>query len=70
MNQPPIRRGSTGAHPRSAGKHYAKQAPGMLLVTHDMGVVARLADDVAVMSHGKIVEQGDVETLFNAPNMR
>ncbi len=39
----------------------------MLLVTHDMGVVARLADDVAVMSHGKIVEQGDVETLFNAP---
>ena len=44
-----------------------KQAPGMLLVTHDMGVVARLADDVAVMSHGKIVEQGDVETLFNAP---
>ena len=38
-----------------------------LLVTHDMGVVARLADDVAVMSHGKIVEQGDVETLFNAP---
>lgn len=55
------------AHPRSAGKHYAKQAPGMLLVTHDMGVVARLADDVAVMSDGKIVEQGDVETLFNAP---
>ena len=44
-----------------------KQAPGMLLVTHDMGVVARLADDVAVMSHGKIVEQGNVETLFNAP---
>ena len=44
-----------------------KQAPGMLLVTHDMGVVARLADDVAVMSQGKIVEQGDVETLFNAP---
>ena len=44
-----------------------KQAPGMLLVTHDMGVVARLADGVAVMSQGKIVEQGDVETLFNAP---
>lgn len=43
------------------------RAPGMLLVTHDMGVVARLADDVAVMAHGKIVEQGDVETLFRAP---
>ncbi|UQC71086.1 nickel import ATP-binding protein NikD [Lelliottia sp. AC1] len=43
------------------------RAPGMLLVTHDMGVVARLADDVAVMDNGVIVEQGDVETLFRAP---
>lgn len=43
------------------------RSPGMLLVTHDMGVVARLADDVAVMDNGNIVEQGDVETLFNAP---
>ncbi|WET40881.1 nickel import ATP-binding protein NikD [Citrobacter enshiensis] len=44
-----------------------RRAPGMLLVTHDMGVVARLADDVAVMDNGNIVEQGDVETVFNAP---
>ncbi|HFZ8994656.1 TPA: nickel import ATP-binding protein NikD [Citrobacter freundii] len=44
-----------------------KSAPGMLLVTHDMGVVARLADSVAVMDKGHIVEQGDVETLFHAP---
>lgn len=43
------------------------RAPGMLLVTHDMGVVARLADDVAVMNNGEIVEQGDVETLFRTP---
>jgi len=43
------------------------RAPGMLLVTHDMGVVARLADDVAVMANGVIVEQGDVESLFHAP---
>ncbi|HCD1253590.1 nickel import ATP-binding protein NikD [Citrobacter sp. ANG330] len=43
------------------------RAPGMLLVTHDMGVVARLADDVAVMDNGNIVEQGDVETLFHSP---
>jgi nickel import ATP-binding protein NikD len=41
--------------------------PGMLLVTHDMGVVARLADDVAVMDNGNIIEQGDVETLFRSP---
>ncbi|EPF6158348.1 nickel import ATP-binding protein NikD [Citrobacter sedlakii] len=45
----------------------AERAPGMLLVTHDMGVVARLADDVAVMDNGRIVEQGEVETLFHAP---
>ncbi|MTH45434.1 nickel import ATP-binding protein NikD [Intestinirhabdus alba] len=44
-----------------------RHAPGMLLVTHDMGVVARLADDVAVMDNGRIVEQGEVETLFHAP---
>lgn len=43
------------------------RGPGMLLVTHDMGVVARLADDVAVMDSGSIVEQGDVESLFRAP---
>ncbi|ABP60516.1 nickel import ATP-binding protein NikD [Enterobacter sp. 638] len=46
------------------------RAPGMLLVTHDMGVVARLADDVAVMDHGVIVEQGDVEAVFHAPQHR
>ncbi|ANG92656.1 nickel import ATP-binding protein NikD [Lelliottia amnigena] len=43
------------------------RAPGILLVTHDMGVAARLADDVAVMDEGKIIEQGDVETIFRTP---
>ncbi|WP_446030226.1 nickel import ATP-binding protein NikD [Lelliottia amnigena] len=43
------------------------RAPGMLLVTHDMGVVARLADEVAVMDDGVIVEQGDVEAVFHTP---
>lgn len=46
------------------------RAPGMLLVTHDMGVVARLADDVAVMDNGVIVEQGDVEAVFHTPQHR
>ncbi|WP_437889472.1 nickel import ATP-binding protein NikD [Phytobacter sp. V91] len=40
---------------------------GLLLVTHDMGVVARLADDVAVMDKGRIVEQASVSRLFAAP---
>lgn len=43
------------------------RAPGLLLVTHDMGVVARLADDVAVMHQGVIVEQGTVDRLFYHP---
>lgn len=44
-----------------------QRAPGMLLVTHDMGVVARLADDVAVMEQGRIVEQGTVDEIFYRP---
>ena len=46
------------------------RSPGMLLVTHDMGVVARLADEVAVMDDGVIVEQGDVEAVFHTPQHR
>ena len=40
---------------------------GVLLITHDMGVVARCADQVTVMAHGRIVEQADVHSLFHAP---
>ncbi|MDR3473930.1 MAG: ABC transporter ATP-binding protein [Devosia sp.] len=39
----------------------------VVFITHDMGVVAEIADDVLVMYHGKVVEQGDVETIFHAP---
>jgi peptide/nickel transport system ATP-binding protein len=39
----------------------------ILLITHDMGVVAELADDVAVMYAGGIVEQGSAEQVFHAP---
>lgn len=40
---------------------------GVLLVTHDMGVVARCADQVAVMEGGRIVERQDVHGLFERP---
>jgi peptide/nickel transport system ATP-binding protein len=39
----------------------------ILLITHDMGVVADLADDVAVMRHGRIVEHAPVVELFATP---
>ena len=39
----------------------------ILVITHDLGVIAEMADDVAVMYMGKIVESGDVRTIFNQP---
>ncbi len=39
----------------------------MLFITHDLGIVRRVADRVCVMSKGKIVEQGPVERIFTAP---
>ena len=40
---------------------------GILLVTHDMGVVARLATRVAVMQEGRVVEENSVDRIFSAP---
>ena len=38
-----------------------------MFITHDMGVVAEIADDVLVMYQGKVMESGPVETIFHAP---
>ena len=39
----------------------------VMFITHDMGVVAEIADQVIVMNHGKVVETGPVDTIFHAP---
>jgi peptide/nickel transport system ATP-binding protein len=39
----------------------------VILITHDLGVVAETADHVAVMYAGQVVEFGDVQTIFNRP---
>ncbi|WP_395685509.1 ABC transporter ATP-binding protein [Aestuariivirga sp.] len=39
----------------------------MLLITHDLGIVREMADNVVVMQRGKAVEQGDAKAVFAAP---
>jgi peptide/nickel transport system ATP-binding protein len=40
----------------------------IMLITHDLGVVAEMADEVVVMYSGKVVELGDVRTIFGTPH--
>jgi peptide/nickel transport system ATP-binding protein len=39
----------------------------LLMITHDLGVVANVADDVVVMYRGKVVESGDLHDIFDDP---
>ena len=39
----------------------------ILLITHDLGVVANMADEVVVVYHGKVMESGTVEDIFDNP---
>jgi peptide/nickel transport system ATP-binding protein len=45
----------------------ARSGLGIILITHDLGVVAQLADEVAVMYLGRVVERGPVAQIFDAP---
>ena len=42
---------------------------GILFITHDLGVVAEMADDVVVMRHGRQVETGHIRDVFARPQM-
>ncbi len=39
----------------------------VLFISHDLGLVGEISDQVIVMRHGQVRETGDVETIFNAP---
>ncbi len=45
-----------------------KNRMAIMLITHDLGVVAEMADDVVVMYAGKVVEKADVGTIFGSPH--
>lgn len=45
-----------------------KTGMAIVLITHDLGIVADMADDVIVMYGGKIVEKGSVYSIFNNPH--
>jgi len=48
-------------------KLQAETGMGMVFITHDLGVVAEIADDVAVMHNGEILERGTVHEILNHP---
>src|SRR5581483_4913363 len=45
----------------------AKRGLAVILITHDMGVIAEMANDVVVMYLGRAVERGPVDDIFHAP---
>jgi oligopeptide transport system ATP-binding protein len=48
-------------------KLQAERRMSLMLITHDMGVVAGMADDILVMYAGRVVEQGPADDVFDTP---
>ncbi len=51
------------------GRALTETGASLLLITHDLGIVAGMADRVAVMYAGRIVEQGPVDDFYSRPSM-
>lgn len=52
---------------RQLNRIRSEHGTSILLISHDLGVIAEMADDVAVMQRGRIVEKADVYELFDHP---
>ena len=62
------RRDGAGADSRACWRgSRPRRGMAMLFITHDLGIVRRIADRVCVMTEGKIVEQGPTEEVFARP---
>ena len=61
------RRYHPGRDPFAASKAAAQNGAAILYITHDLGVVSRVADDVAVIYAGSIMEQAKARDLFERP---
>lgn len=48
-------------------KLQAQHGISVIFITHDLGVVAQIADEVAVLFHGEVVEKGEVREIFSNP---
>src|SRR5262249_36171228 len=49
------------------GELQRRESMAIILITHNLGVVAEMCDEVAVMYLGRVVERGSVDVIFHAP---